>query len=548
MTTGTSGGYSDFKRLNPQYEQWKQNRDIQDAKRQEYLRQNGNPKGTEQDIEHGNAMLRAIDTMDEYSQSYAEDNEIATEAIAGTVTQLSTMGGMALGGLLAISKPGKALIEKMPKQVQGYGGLVIAGGTAILATIAALFPIQGWAAIQNIKASRNGRFEAMKNDLSNPAQFAVLTDEQKKQVEKDAAKISDADVKNTATKGGLNGFLAPFKRAKEMFIEDKKIKQEKEEFIKNLESDVTKFDLPLDADKIEKAKKDQQLLTKMTEKIDVASQDYTETAELVTNAVTAFAFAGGGAVGFLTKKLLDLFKVKNFNVRMLAPVLVGGALTIGVSAFATKIQKQAARVARFKVMQKVKENPSEFIYVDDEKAANINVAAPKKEEKKNIFAFLKDLYQENKEYNQYLKAGELKNKKFAKALSNVQLSETQEKDAKSLQRNTFKTFCEIDEKSQMYSEKTEVFWERVKTPVVLITEAIGMGLGALAGSKVMNKTGNPMALSVGMILGIIPALFANVAIDAVATKEQKEASRVANMEAIKALSDYRHFVDYSAKS
>ena len=432
--------------------------------------------------------------------------------------------------------------KKSPKGVGDMGAFVFGVIGAVGLTLATMIPLQSWAAGQQVKASRKGRFEAMKKDLSNPAQFAILSDEQKKQVEKEAEKISDKEALESATKGGFKDLLNPFKRIKDVLFENKKAELERAEFNKKFEADLNNFDLPLGEQDTEKAQRDQQLLTKLSEKIDIVSQEYTEDVELATGAISAAAFAGGGLVGFISKKILDICKVQNKTAKSVAPMAIGFAIPMLATVLAAKVQKQASRVARFKAIQELKQSPQEFLYVNDDKAADIQAQQPETPKKKNIFAFLLQVYKENKEYNQHLKTEGLKEKKFSKSLSNLQLDEAQEKEAKLLQRNTFKTFNKIDEKSQIYSESTEAYWEKIKVPVVLITEFIGMGIGMAIGMKKADK--NPLAAMIGPILGIMPALFAQVGIDIIATKEQKQASRVANMEAIKELEDYRHFADY----
>ena len=46
---------------------------------------------------------------------------------------------------------------------------------AILALTAASFPLYAWAAKAETKASRKGRFEAMRKELNDPKIFATLT-------------------------------------------------------------------------------------------------------------------------------------------------------------------------------------------------------------------------------------------------------------------------------------------------------------------------------------------------------------------------------------
>ncbi len=74
----TFGDYKTYKKYEPLYSNWKNQRDMVEAKRAEYLRLNPD-KVNQEDLQRGKALIRAIDIMDEYSQKRAENMEIATE-------------------------------------------------------------------------------------------------------------------------------------------------------------------------------------------------------------------------------------------------------------------------------------------------------------------------------------------------------------------------------------------------------------------------------------------------------------------------------------
>ena len=59
------GDYKAYKTFAPDYLTWKNNRDLQEAKRIEYLKQNPNKINLE-DIQRGKALLRSIDIMDHH--------------------------------------------------------------------------------------------------------------------------------------------------------------------------------------------------------------------------------------------------------------------------------------------------------------------------------------------------------------------------------------------------------------------------------------------------------------------------------------------------
>ena len=86
----TFGDYKAYKKFAPSYNDWKQSRDLADAKRQEYLRKNPSEINKD-DIQRSRTLLRAIDVMDEYSQKRAEDMEVATEAVVGYGLEFASM-------------------------------------------------------------------------------------------------------------------------------------------------------------------------------------------------------------------------------------------------------------------------------------------------------------------------------------------------------------------------------------------------------------------------------------------------------------------------
>ena len=188
-------------------------------------------------------------------------------------------------------------------------------------------------------------------------------------------------------------------------------------------------------------------------------------------------------------------------------------------------------------------NPEKLVYVSDENIADIKDVSVEKNKKENIFVFLKNVWKNNKEYNQYKKTIAREEEKFYKAVETLDLSPEQVKDAETLQRNTFKTFNKVDEKSQKYSESIEALGQSVALPISLLFT----GAGAAIGTKYLVKSVNmksklAMASNVSKYLGVIllstiPSMFINAYI----TREQKKASRIANMLAINEMQDYRYF-------
>ena len=533
----TFGDYKAYKKYEPAYSSWKYQRDLAEAKRQKYLQLNPNEINQE-DIQRGKVLLRAIDVMDEYSQKRAEDMEVATETAVGYGLDAAIFGGAALGGLIGTLNPVKNVIKKLFGNNQKIT-MFLPLGVGALAGVVAAFPLYAWAAKAEVSASRRGRFESMRKELNNPKGFAVLTAEQTAEARKKARSIIlESDKKHPFEIGkGLQAL-------KEMAVDSKEYKHQKKLFDLELAEAEQHLNDEMTAEEINQAKKDQQLLTKLVEKIDIASQDYAENAELATQTVVASMLALGTLFNMALSKILNTIKIKSAAKISAISQIASVALPLAFSIGAAQIQKQASRVGRFKVKQELMNNPANLVYVSDDKIAGIEDFQIQQEKKESIFKFLKNAWKNNKEYNQYKKTKAKQEERFYKAVETMELSDEQIKDAKILQRNTFKTFNKVDEKSQKYSESIEALGQALALPISLIF----VGIGAAMGTKYINKSVSDKiskleaASNISKYTGIVLlSTLPSILINALITKEQKKASRIADMLAINEMNDYRRF-------
>lgn len=537
----TFGDYKSYKKYEPAYVSWKKNQDIVEAKRMAYLKQNPDAVSNE-DIQRGQTLIRAIDIMDEYSQKRAEDTEAATEAAMGMALELLMFGGMGIGALIGQLKPVKNLVTKHvknPKHINwiSIGIPTIMGG--IVGTIAS-FPLQAWGAKAEVSASRKGRFEAMRKELNNPNGFAVLTDEQIKEAKNASKDIILEEDKNNKVKSALMEGLG-INSLKALAGDSKEYKKQRQLFELELQNDKIHLNDKMTAEEIENAKKDQQLLTKLVEKIDIASQDYAENAELAAGGFFTGVFAFSALGSILVEKILHNCKIKSAEKISAATKIIGAIASIGSAIFMAQISKDASRVGRFKVKQELLKHPENFVYVDDKKASNIKEFNLENEKKAGGFTFIKNIYKDAKEYNNYKKTKAKDEKRFYKAIENLNLTDEQIKNAKRLQKNAFRTFNKIDENSQKYSESVEALGQASMFPINLIFS----GIGAVIGLRFLTKKSNTkiqatenFAKYIGTVfLSSLPSILINAHI----TKEQKKASRVADMLAINEMKDYRSF-------
>lgn len=548
--------YKDYKKYLPEYSSWQEDKDLAREKRIEYLKKNPD-KMDSNDIQRGKILLHAIDVMDEYSQSNAEDMEVATEFATSQIVGMATTGGMILGAPLAGLKSVKNLAKKLSKNVHGAGYIVslLPSVIGMLVGVAASFPAIVWATKVKVGASRRGRFEAMRTDLKNPAIFAVLTPEQMEKAKNDAKNIQlDENVKKRFKKNtgiGVNPSDS-LKTLKKYYSKGGEYDKQKAEFDAKLKENEKYFDkVKLTDEQIRSAKRDQQILADMVRKMDLASQDYAENTELATNTLTTLSLGTGGLVGWASNKLLKLLKVKGGPVAKVLPWVVGVTIPLTMSIYSAKVQKQASRIGRFKAKQEMLNNPASLVYVDEKDTSSMtDVKLPPRQKKPNIFKFFVQLVKDSKEYNKYRKTELLEHLKFNQAVENLELSPQQLAEAKALQMNVFKTFNKVDEKSQTYSESVEAMGEMTKQGVSLFGSLAAMGISAVAMMKLLENPEQIKNSSVMKIVGksMLPFAFVIlpvIAIDAYTTKAQKKASRVADMLALKELEDYRHYVDYS---
>ena len=382
------------------------------------------------------AILRAIDIMDEYSQKCAENMEVATESVVSAGTGLASSIGGGIGVLALLAKKGRKYIKTHQSDFATGGPLLVAFyvGGGILSSLAG-FPLFSWAAKKEIEASRRGRFDAMQKELNDPRVFAILTPEQEKELN-EKTKLMPTPKKSVKEK---LKFTESVNVIKNLSGETSEYNSRRASFEKSLETESAISKEELTQDEIENAKADQQLLTKLIEKIDIASQDYAENAELATSTLIAIVFGAGSLLSLGYDKLAAKLRLGH----TLAPKIISALAILSAMIFSASIQKEASRVGRFKVKQDLLKHPEKLVYVSDDETTEIKDIEVIQEKKLNIFRFLKDAWKNDREFKKWKKTEGEAEKAALKALSDINITDEQLKDAKRLQRNTFKTFNKI---------------------------------------------------------------------------------------------------------
>lgn len=169
-----------------------------------------------------------------------------------------------------------------------------------------------------------------------------------------------------------------------------------------------------------------------------------------------------------------------------------------------------------------------------------------------------DMFKDYNAYKQYQKTKGLEDKKRIKALEKIELSAAQEKEARILQQNTFKIFNKVDEMSQKYAESVEARGNCFKKPLQEACQMIGMLIGFRYLTKIPaaiknsnNKITNFNELIKGYakyVTACCVSFLPVVGYDYQITKQQKEATRIANMLAISELEDIKNYKGYEPKN
>ncbi len=537
--------YNNYKKYENEYLSWQNEFDRNNLKRIEYLKNNPlSDKEKENSLDKGLILLNAIDIMDEYSQAKAEDTEAFTNMAVGTIQSYCFFGGMFVSALLLKN------ISALKKYSNGLSHIIggVIGGLCSI-------PFVLWATKAQIGASRQGRFEAMRGELQDPVKFAILTKEQKNEVDLlvQKLKLNKNELKNINKSSLRFNPMAPFNTIKELLKNRAIYKKQKTDYEIKKANHKENYGESLTEKQIIEAKKDKQLLSTIINKIDIASQDYAENVEMFTNISALILLSIYPLNIKFVEKALKLFnfdKLKiNSNAKMIISSIVGLIPSAIGASFMADIQKEASRIARFKIKQELNKDLNNFAYVEDEKIKELNLTQYKKKQKTNLFNFFVQTISDYKDYKNHIKTKAIENKKYNKAKEKIQLSAAQKREAKRMQANTFKFFNEVDDMSQRYAENVEALGEIVQNTVGTFFKTLGILCGGYFSYKkltmvpieklAISKFISPM-LS-GVVLGTVPSIF----IEMHTTKEQKKASRVANMLAIEKLNDYKNFVDFS---
>lgn len=541
----TTNSYKISQIYKNEYSSWRDDKNLNTAKRQEYLRRNPDAI-SDYDLQRARVLLYTVDIMDKSLKENSNKIGVAFETATNLGLGYAAIGGAGLGFLATKIKFVKKHIDKLTKNYpksKDYIPMATSVVGGILGILAA-YPVYKFLSGMESKIHRKRKFETMENELKDPNIFVVLNDEQKKIFEQNLPEVDKSLVKYTPQKS-LKKEIESFKQvSKETIYYDK----EQAKFKEKYKEDESLYEKPLSEKEIKNAKKDMVLLNVLIKEINTKSQSYTEKMQRITDNLITTSFALGS---LFTLGYERLAKKMNFKSSSL-PAGLGVLMLVSSTFFANWAQRRASHVGRFKAIQEMKQNPEQLVYISKRKTNTIEDEEIQLEgkQKTNIFEFMKNFFKYNKEYETWKRTRNYTGEDISKAMEKVDISPEQLRDGKRLQKNLFKTLYKVDKNTQKYSSDIDVMGESVKYPTTLILGTVGSvwGMKHLANLRNAIKPSEIFKHSakyIGTIaLFTIPSLFIN----SYFAKAQKMAARISDMKTMKELEDYRFFADYSSET
>jgi len=346
------------------------------------------------------------------------------------------------------------------------------------------------------EAARIARYQAREKELKDPQNFVIYTDEQINEAKKIAPNIK-IEEKNKVKKLDVLGLIDAVKSIRSLINDNKNYQNWKKHNIDDLCQNPS-------AESLEKAKLDQDVILRVTNKINNTAEDYAQNTEASAGILLESSMIGGAIIGKIISYLPGMSKVnsqisdfainnflhgkvnaekRKFIKNNIMSGIVGFATTLITLQISLKLQKEATRIGRFKAKQELLQDPLNFIAYSDEQMETVKDV--KSENKKrnflqrmwDNFIFIPKAIQYEKEYSNYKKTELKEEKQLRKALKQVKITPEQLNEAKNTQHKLFKTFERIDEMSQRYSEDMEAFNDTLQQTLPNIcTSVIGMGI------------------------------------------------------------------------
>ncbi len=468
-----------FFRNRPRLNNWQQQK--ADERKQSEAYYQAHPPSPQDQVRINEKMERILDAttvLDQASEQAAQTTEAVTDTIASLATAPIEMG-LSLGSTVLATK----VLEQSKGSMLGlvkYGSILAAG-------LLPIFAIEGlariWAAQQETRASRIARREARQGELANPNRYALFTPKQKQIALQKASHISNEaiEAEEKAKNDKTDGFSGAFNQLNTLITD--KHPHERDNLFKGIQKRLNTPHQAFSPQSEKELKEDAALVSNITRTINERSESYTENIEnayqtlsIGFTALVAAPLSAGVSYVLQKTKLVKGTGLLPQVASFLIPFLL---LETPLIFLGNRLERDGARVARWKARQEIKKNPNALLAVPEQDKASVQGIKDSTFKSKGIadsfkqaftlpFEFLKD----HKAYQAWEKKEGLAEKKYRKALDQIQLSPQQMADAKRLQVRTHEAFNLTDE----YSQESEMMEASTDTLKLVIQELSQMAL------------------------------------------------------------------------
>ena len=327
-----------------EYLVWREDKNFQEAKRQEYLRQNPDFI-SDYDLQRAKILLYAVDMMDRSVSVNSDHINTIVEGTASVGLGYSAISGAATGHLIQKTKFVQKHIDKFVQKIPKSKNLISMAITTISGVLGVVtsYPIYAFFSNLQSKVDRKKRFDTMEKELKDPKIFSTLTPEQRVEFEKNLANLEKFDKSKTPKVVIEKSVKSIKKTVHEVLNYDK----EQTKFRQKYEEDKSYYDKDLTEQEIRNAKKDKVLLCILTREINTKSQSYAEKMQRITDNVITFSFAFGSLLSLGYERIARNLKWNKSSL----PAGMGILLMLTSTFFATWAQSRASHIGRFKAKQ-----------------------------------------------------------------------------------------------------------------------------------------------------------------------------------------------------
>lgn len=552
------------------YKEWEVEQDNKEFQRQElYKKVPTSKEDLEKASQYGRTLIDSINIMDQYSINKAEDVELATDAGLEFVGLGVAVVGLALGAIALKSSKLNKFISKFtnklpPIVAESIKTSLILEAPALLLALVAMPYFMIKAKFYQKEASRVARYQAREQELKDPKNFVIYNEEQIKEAKEIAKTMPDIEEKKKGSINPITNWSESIKSIKSILSSHADYQNWKQKHLSEQKQKAemlkSKTDTP---EQLKNAKRDQDNLSRIIKKIETYSQNYLNNTEMATNIVAGSSlvtgYLGGKLVSLgvgLLQKLKIISQTSAFaNKAQKYATLIGPlGMVFLAGTYVVNIQKEAAKIGRFKAKQELLNDPHNFItYSDEQLDAVKDLKAPEKTKKSPIgklndsLKFLFQAIKDYQEYEKYKKTTGKEEQKLDKALLKINVSEKQLQNAKSLQKNAFMAFEKMDEKTQRYTDDMEAATDIGKQYIGQFTGIIGaiyLMKNMLKQMEQADKTHSDFAIMKAIKKTWIPLALTGlieIITEIQSNQLKKRAGRIGVMEAMQDLDDPKYF-------